>query len=143
MGSMGHWFQAGRDGKCAHCKKPFKAGDDVYAKNAGVYLGQDCGCGHVAENEPVIAGPRETALMEDLSRLPAEAVNTLIVQNMIGMARQLDEGDVAPREVTNYTKELRLNWLTLQDAYPPADEDDETGEARKKRERRAREAGGY
>ena len=140
---MGHKFEARRDGKCTHCGMPFKAGDEVYAKSAGVYLGYHCGCGHLAENEPVIAGPRETALMEDLARLPPEAVNTLIAQNMIGMARQLDDGDVSPREVTNYTKELRLNWLTLADMYPVAEQDDETETARQKRERRARESGGY
>lgn len=140
---MGHRFQASRDGKCAHCKKPFSAGDEIYAKTAGVYLGLDCGCGLLAENEPVIAGPRETALLEDLAKLPPEAANTLIAQNMLGMARQLDEGDVSPREVTNYSKELRLNGMALQDMYPAVDTDDETEDARKKRERRAREAGGY
>jgi hypothetical protein len=140
---MGSWFTAKRDGKCKHCGAPFSAGDDVYAKGAGVYLGGDCGCGHVAESEPVIAGPRETAVMRDLAKLPEEAAQTMIAANMIGMAKQLDDGDVAPREIPNFTKELRLNLMSLLDAYPAGEDDDETEEARRKRERRAREAGGY
>lgn len=140
---MGSWFTAKRDGRCAHCKAEFHAGDDVFAKGSGVYLGGDCGCGHVAESEPVIAGPRETAVLRDLGKLPAEAAETMIAANMLGMARQLDDGDVAPREIPNYTKELRINLLTLKDDYPASEEDDETEEARRKRERRAREAGGF
>lgn len=136
------WFTAKRDGRCSHCKTPFQAGDEIYAKGAGVYLGSGCGCGHLAEDGPLAAGPRESAVLRDLSKLPPEAMDGLIAQNMIGMARQLDEGDVAPREVTNYTKELRLNLLTLQDMFPPAEQDDETEEKRQRRQHR-REAGGF
>jgi hypothetical protein len=32
--SEGRWFTAKRDGKCSHCKQPFTAGEDVYAKAA-------------------------------------------------------------------------------------------------------------
>lgn len=143
MTGMSYRFQASRDGKCTHCGKPFKAGDEVFAKSQGVYLGYGCGCGQIAENEPVIAGPRETALLNDLAKFPVEALGTMIAQCMLGMARQLDEGDVSPREVTQYTKELRLGMLTLHDMYPPVEEGDETEAARQRRERRAREAGGY
>lgn len=140
---MGTWFPAKRDGKCTHCGTPFAAGTEIYAKSAGVYLGRDCGCGHLAESEPVIAGARETAVLNELAKLPDEAQTGMIAQNMLGMARQLDEGDVGPREVTNYTKELRINLLTLQDMFPPSDAEDETEEARRKRERRARESDGF
>lgn len=140
---MGHWFSANRDGKCAHCGRAYKSGEDVYAKSSGVYLGQNCGCGQVAENEPVIAGPRVTAVLRELTKLPEEAQTGLIAMNMLGMARDLDEGDVAPRERPNFTKELRINLLTLQDMYPPSEAEDETEEARRKRDRRARESDGF
>jgi hypothetical protein len=59
------------------------------------------------------------------------------------MARQLDAGDVAPREVTQYTKEIRLNLLQLHELYPPAEDGDDTEERRAKlQERRRREQGG-
>jgi hypothetical protein len=140
---MGTWFSAKRDGKCSHCKQPFKSGDEIYAKSAGVYLGSGCGCGHVAESEPVIAGPRETAVMHELAKLPEEAQTGLIAMNTLGLARDLDEGDVAPRERPNFTKEMRINLLTLQDMFPPSEAEDETEEARRKRERRARESDGF
>lgn len=140
---MGTWFEARRDGRCSHCGSAFVKGTEVFAKSAGVYLGRDCGCGHLAENEPVVAGPRETAVMRELAKLPEEAQTGMLAQNMLGMARDLDEGDVAPRERPNFTKELRINLLTLQDMFPAAEADDETEEARRRRERRAREADGF
>lgn len=139
--SEGRWFTAKRDGKCSHCKQPFTAGEDVYAKAAGVYLGGLCGCGHVAENEPAETGEIETSVVKELSRLPAEAGEGSLAQAMLMLARQLDAGDVPPREVTQYTKEIRINLLSLRDEYPPDEQDDETEAARRKRERRAREGG--
>lgn len=139
---MGWRFVAKRDGKCGHCHQPYAAGEEIYAKTAGVYLGMTCGCGMLAENETPVAGPRETAVLNDLARLPGDAQQSMIAQNMLGMARQLDEGDVAPRDVPNYTKELRLNQMQLADMFPAIEDEDETETVRRKRERRAREGGG-
>jgi hypothetical protein len=50
---------------------------------------------------------------------------------------------VGPRDVSNYTKEIRVNMLTLRDLYPPDEDDDATDLARKQRERRNREQNGY
>jgi hypothetical protein len=137
---VGRWFEAKRDGKCKNCKKPVAKGDEMYAKSAGVYL---CGeCGLVAENTGPDLGPVEQAVEDDLATFPAEARRSAIAQSMLYMARQLDANDVSPRDVTNYTKEIRLGLLTLKDMYPPAEEADETELARQKRERRMREAGG-
>jgi hypothetical protein len=81
--------------------------------------------------------------MKELALLPMEAGDGTLAQSMLYLARQLDDGDVPPRERPQYTKELRISLLSLQDAYPASEDEDETEEARRKRERRAREAGGY
>lgn len=138
---MGTWFPAKRAGKCSHCNLPIEAGQDIFAKSAGVYLCS--GCGLLAENTEEALGSMEAGVMEDLSAFPPEAVKGTIAQSMLYLARQLDMGDVSPREVGNYTKELRLSLLQLKDLYPVADGEDETDKARGKRERRARESGGY
>lgn len=138
---MGHWIEAKRDGRCAHCPKPFEAGEEIWVKSAGVYYCQ--GCGLLDENAPQTYGAWQGSVMKDLAKLPLEATETILAQNMLGLAKDLDDGDVPPRERPNYTKEIRINLLSLQDAYPASDDDDETEEARKKRERRAREAGGF
>lgn len=138
---MGRWAEARRDGRCQHCSKPLLAGEEIWVKAAGVAYCQ--GCGLLAENSESAVGAIETSVMQELARLPLEAAEGAYAQNMLYLARQLDAGDVPPREVTNYTKEIRLNLITLQDAYPASEEDDETEDARRKRERRAREAGGY
>jgi hypothetical protein len=138
---MGHWFEAKRNSRCAHCPKQIAAGDEVYAKSVGVYLCHDCGL--LADNLPTDVGEHETAVMKELAKLPMEASEGILAQSMLGLAKDLDAGDVPPRERTQYTKELRIGLLTLQDAYPAAEDDDETEDARRKRERRAREHGGF
>lgn len=138
---MGHWTQAKRDRRCAHCHKPIVAGEDVWVPSAGV---EYCsGCGLVDENAPVMIGPWEASVMAELAKFPPEAGEGIYAQNMIGLARDLDRGDVPPRERPQYTKEIRLNQLSLQDLFPPTEVDDETEEARRRRERRARESGGF
>jgi hypothetical protein len=138
---MGRWIEARRDGRCSHCKKPVLAGEEIWLKSAGVFYCQ--GCGTLDENAPGAAGAMETSVMKELAKLPFEAGEGTLAQSMLYLARQLDAGDIPPREVSQYTKELRISLLSLQDAYPASEEDDETEEARRKRERRARENGGF
>lgn len=138
---MGRWIEAKRDGRCAHCGKPTAAGTEIWYKSAGVAYCQ--GCGLLDEAAPVTVGPMEASVLKELAKLPPEAEEGLLAQSMLTLARNLDEGDVPPRERPQYTKELRIGLLTLQDAYPVAEEDDETEAARRKRERRAREGGGF
>lgn len=141
--STGHWTQARRDGRCSNqgCRKPFVTGDEIWVKRAGVYYCADCGL--LAENTPQSAGAIEESVLKELAKLPEEAEGGTLAQSMLYLARQLDAGDIPPREVSQYTKELRISLLSLQDAYPVAEEEDQTEEMRRKRERRAREAGGY
>ena len=137
----GRWRDASRDGRCSHCGSPFVAGDRIWVKAAGtVYCD---GCGLLDENVPHAIGPIEAAVMKDLAKLPLEAGDGVLAQSMLSLARDLDAGDVPPRERPQYTKELRIGLLSLNDAYPSAEEDDETEVARRKRERRAREGGGF
>jgi hypothetical protein len=138
---MGTWFPAKRDSKCSHCPNRIAKGDDIYAKSTGIYLCQ--GCGLLAENAPQVTGDVETSVLTELGKLPPEAGEGALAQSMLYLARQLDQGDVGPREVPNYTKEIRIGLMSLHDMFPASDDDDETDAARSKRERRAREAGGY
>jgi hypothetical protein len=139
---MGRWTEARRDGRCAHCPAKFAAGDEIYVKSTGVYYCQ--GCGLLADNVTHDVGAWEASVMKDLAKLPLEASDSLLAQNMLGLAKDLDAGDVPPRERPQYTKEIRINLLTLKDEFPAKDDEDETEEARRKRERRARESGsGY
>ena len=135
----GRWIEARRDGKCQHCKRPVAAGEEMYVKTAGVYLCS--GCGLLDETSPRSMGEIEASVMKELSKLPMEAGEGSLAQAMLMLARQLDAGEVPPREVTQYTKEIRINLLSLKDEYPPDEQDDETEAARRKRERRAREGG--
>lgn len=139
--SEGRWIEARRDGRCSHCKKSLLAGEEIWAKSAGVYYCH--GCGLLDENVPGDVGPLEAAVMKDLAKLPMEASEGLLAQSLLMLARDLDSGDVPPRERPQYTKDMRIGLMSLQDAYPATDDEDETEEARRKRERRAREAGGY
>lgn len=119
---MGHWFEAKRNGRCAHCPKPIAAGDEVYAKSAGVYLCHDCGL--LADNLPTDVGEHETAVMKELAKLPMEASEGILAQSMLGLSRDLDAGDVPPRERTQYTKELRIGlrkFVSGRDCRAPSD----------------------
>lgn len=137
----GRWIEAKRDGYCQHCKRPVTAGEELYVKSAGTYYCRDCGT--LADNLPAEMGEIEASVMKELSKLPMEAGEGSLAQAMLMLARQLDAGDVPPREVTQYTKEIRINLLSLKDEYPVTEDDDETDAARRKRERRAREGGGF
>ena len=129
--------------RCKGCKQPVPPGTDIFIKSKGVYYCSECGI--VAENagDEVKAGGIEEAFIKDLARLPEEAADNSLAIASRYMARQLDQFEVGPREVTQYTKEIRLNLLQLHELYPPAEDGDDTEERRAKlQERRRREQGG-
>jgi hypothetical protein len=140
---VGSWFYAKKDGKCTNCKTPVLAGDQMYAKSRGVYLCPDCGGIAQATEGMVSTGGIEEATLSDLQTFPEEARKTSMAVSMLYLARQLDGNDVSPREVTLYTKEIRLLFMQLRDLYPVTDGEDETDTAQKARERRMRESGGF
>lgn len=137
---MGTWFSAKRDGKCAHCKKAITKDDEVYQKSKGVTL---CGeCGLVADNTPSDRGSIEEGVERDLAQFPPEVHEQALAQVMLYLAKQLDQGEVSPRDVGTVTKEIRMNLMQLRELYPPAEGEDETDQARARLERRRREQGG-
>jgi|HubBroStandDraft_5_1064220.scaffolds.fasta_scaffold718960_1 hypothetical protein len=141
--ATGKWIEAKRAGKCANCKSQISEGDQIFNAR-GAWLCTACGL--VAENTPddVVQGGLEEAALKDLCAFPDEAQDSTIAKAIIFMAHQLDMGYiVGPRDVSNYTKEIRVNMLTLRDLYPPDEDDDATDMARKQRERRNREQNGY
>jgi hypothetical protein len=137
------WGNSSGPIKCRGCKLAIPSGSDVWIKSKGVYY---CGgCGILAEAAPdeVKAGGIEEGLLRDLAQFPEEAADTALAKMACVMARQIDCGEVAPREVTQYTKEIRLNFLQIRDLFPPLEDADDTETRREKlAERRRREQGG-
>lgn len=143
MASYPRWEPSTGPVKCRDCKAPIAPGTDIYIKSKGVYY---CtGCGLLQENAPsaVIEGGIEEGFIKDLAAYPEEALETALARAACMLARQLDNGEVSPREVTLYTKEIRLNLLQIRDMFPDVDDEDDTETRREKlNERRRREQGG-
>lgn len=138
---MPKWTVATRQSRCQQCRKQvIELGDDIWLKSAGVAYCRLCG--EDAESAEHVPGMQEDALDEFLGKLPDEAKNHPLVSSWRVLARQIDDGDVPPREMTNYTKEIRLSLMQLTDLYPPTEDDDPTDQAQKARERRHREQSG-
>lgn len=137
------WEPASGPVRCRGCKAPCPPGEDIFIKSKGVYYCNSCGVLVEAAGDSIKEGGIEEGLIKDLDRFPPEAADTSLAKAALAMARQLDCGDVGPREYTQYTKEIRLNYLQLIDLYPPEGEVDDTEERRAKmQERRRREQGG-
>jgi hypothetical protein len=129
--------------RCRGCQEPVLPGTDIWIKSKGVYYCSDCGVVAEAAGDEIKPGGIEEALLRDLSEFPGEAADTVLAKSALFMARQLDAGEVAPREVTQYTKEVRLCLLQVRELYPPAEDNDDTETRQAKfQERRRREAGG-
>jgi hypothetical protein len=134
------WSVASRESRCPQCHNQIRIGEEIWKKAAGVTYCQLCG--HDAEDNPRITGPREEAVIKWLNNLPSEARDHPLAVNMIGLAQQMDDGDVSPRDATLYTKEIRLNHDRMRELFPEHADDDPTDTARDARERRMRESTG-
>jgi hypothetical protein len=142
MANYPRWDQATGPVKCCKCRQPIAPGQDIYLKSKGVYYCAGCGLGKEQAGDEVKQGGIEEALLRDLEEFPGEAADTTLAKQSLYMARQLDAGEVGPREVTQYTKEIRLNLLQIRDLYPPAEDGDDTEDRRERlAERRRRENG--
>lgn len=137
---MANWMASSKSAKCFRCGGEVAPDDKVYRKSAGVYL--CAGCGVLAEAEPPEVGEIEQGVLNDLDKFPDEARDTAIAKSMIKLARKLDDEDVPPREIPNFTKDIRIGYMQLRDLFPAQDENDATQQARDTRERRAREING-
>ena len=136
------WDQSSGPVRCRGCKGPIPPGADIWLKSKGVYYCNTCGVVAAAAGDSIKEGGIEEALLRDLEAFPGEAADTTLAKQSLYMAKQLDDGDVGPREVTQYTKEIRLNLLQIRDLYPPEEDGDDTEERREKlQERRRRENG--
>ena len=128
------WIEnADRNTSCSRCRAQIFAGSRFYFLRRGTYLCELCGS--LAEHEPPETGKIEAGVLEDLEKLPDEASKGTIAQMMLAMARRIDNGDVADRDVAPITKEIRQMHSQLKLDYPPEPEDDETEKRRKRRER--------
>jgi len=137
------WDQATGPVRCKGCKQPIPPGGEIFIKSKGVYYCNTCGIVVEAAGDSVKVNGIEEGLIRDLEKMPEEAADTALAKTSLMMARQLDYGEVSPREITQYTKELRLNHLQLLELFTPADEEDDTEQKRAKmEERRRREQGG-
>jgi hypothetical protein len=134
---MGKIKTALRKSKCPKCGSEIFPGDEIWCKSVGINY---CGpCGMIAEETPEEPGMQREAVEEFVRKLPEEAHNDPLAALMRHLAQQIDDGDVPPREMSNYSKEIRLHKLTLQEQYPEQEADDPTTAAREARERRFRE----
>lgn len=134
------WSVASRESRCPQCHNQIRIGEEIWKKAAGVTYCQLCG--HDAEDSPRIQGPQEDSIEDFLSGLPPEAKKHPLAAAMIKLAQQIDDGDVPPREMTLYTKEIRLNLMQMKELFPEHEDDDPTENARLARERRMRESSG-
>lgn len=133
---MGTWFSAKKDGNCGKCGAPIEAGDRMYAQRKGMYVCEQCG--QIAEQLPEDSGPMVTSVLANLDEFPPEVREGSLAQAMLYMARQLDMGEVAARDVAGFIKEIRQNYMQLRALYPPSGEEDETDFMAKRREERYR-----
>jgi len=143
MANYPRWDSSTGPVRCCACRQPIPPGSDIYLKSKGVYYCADCGLVASAAPEEVKAGGIEEGFIKDLATFPDVAADLTLAKAALYMCRQLDCGEVSPREVTQYTREIRLNLLQIRDLYPEVDDADDTESRREKlQERRRREQGG-
>lgn len=132
---MGRWIEdAERRLSCSRCHAVVEVGQRFYYLRRGAYLCELCGS--IAEHEQPEIGDIESGVISDLDTLPPEAKDRTLAKMMIAMARKIDNGDVADRDVAPITKEIRQMLMQLRLDFPPAPEEDETEKSRARRARR-------
>jgi hypothetical protein len=132
---VGKWIEAAdRKTSCARCHAVIEVGQRFWFQRRGTYF---CELdGSLAEHEEPEVGEHESGVLEDLKQLPPEASDRTLAKAMIGIAKRLDSGDVADRDLAPLILQIRALLTQLRDLYPPEPEDDDTEKARKRRERR-------
>jgi hypothetical protein len=131
---MSRWIEsADRLTSCARCHARIEVGQRFYYLRRGTYLCEMDGS--IAEHEVPEVGEVESGVLEDLDLLPEEASRRTLAKSMIKTARLIDSNEVADRDIAPLLLQLRATLKQLQDDFPPAQEDDDTEKARKRRER--------
>lgn len=123
-----------RKSSCSRCKQIIEVGQRFYWLRRGTYLCELCGS--IAEHEEPEIGEHESGVLEDLKQMPPEAADRTVAKLMLGLAKRLDNGDVADRDYASLVKELRTMVIQLQQQFPSEPEDDDTERTRKRRETR-------
>lgn len=142
MANYPRWDTSSGPVKCVSCKDLIPPGCDIWLKSKGVYYCPGCGVAKEATGDEIKAGGIEEALIRDLGQFLDEAAGTTLAVQARLLARQLDDGEVAPREATQYTKEIRLNLFSLSEMYRRAEDGDDTEDRQHRfEERRRRENG--
>ena len=131
---MARWIeQSERKTSCSRCHTEIPVGRRFYYLRRGTYLCELCGS--LAEHEVPEVGAVESGVLEELDKLPEEASKGVIAQLMLKTAKLIDSGEVADRDIAPLLKESRTQLAQLKNDYPPAQEDDETEQTRKRREK--------
>jgi hypothetical protein len=81
-------------------------------------------------------GPAETAVLKDLKALPPDLRQGAIAAVALGLARDLDEGGMTPRDKAAMYAQLRMAMVTLREIAPGEARGDRTDEVRERREKR-------
>lgn len=139
---MAKWIESSeRKTSCARCHAVIEVGQRFYWQRKGTYL---CELdGSIAEHEEPVIGDYESGVLEDLKQLPPEAADRTIAKLMLGVARRMDGGDVADRDLPPMVLQLRAMLTQVKDLYPAEPEDDDTEKARKRRESRLMRDGNW
>jgi hypothetical protein len=86
-------------------------------------------------------GKNEQAVLRDLRALPDDLRQGAIAAVALGLARDLDEGDMTARDKSGMYAQLRMAMVTLADMAPGEVKGDATDEVRARRERRLQASG--
>jgi hypothetical protein len=78
----------------------------------------------------------ESAVLNDLARLPQDMRQGGVARVALYCAQQLDEGLLSPRDAAGYAREIRLALAQLREMAPGEVKGDATDEVRARRERR-------
>lgn len=131
------WFTSTKkNGTCSQCGAPVAEGERMWAVRRGYYVCEADGFLRESTKDSTDMGALEAGVIESLKPFPPEAMGSVLAQSMLYLARQLDLGEATPRDVPNFSKEIRQSLAQLEIMYPPEPEDDATDEAQKRRERR-------
>jgi hypothetical protein len=87
-------------------------------------------------------GANEKAVLEDLKALPADLRKGAIAAVALGLARDLDDGDMSARDKAGMYAQLRMAMVTLREIAPGEAKGDHTDEVRERRERRLSQQAG-
>lgn len=130
---MGKWIEeSDYKSSCVQCHAEISKGSRFWWKRKGVYLCELCGS--LAEHEEPSVGGNERGVLSDLGKLPDEATESTEAQMTLYMARQIDNSEVAPRDVPAMNLQMRQNLDALRARFPDAGEEDVTNEARSARD---------